>query len=122
VLSAGWVTTFSDYTIAPENGLIPALQDAPGDVVALLGCAVSVSCSIMLGCCPGSRSLFLASAASGLNVVQGGDLVNAYPIVALDHSDAKFEFSRQFGATHSRCGRDRLGATIALQPSNSLQM
>src|SRR6266704_4310159 len=52
VLSAGWVTTFSNYTIASENRLTPMPDGARSDVLALLGC------------CQASRSPCSASAAS----------------------------------------------------------
>ena len=104
VLSAGWVTTFSEYTIASENRLTPAPQGAPGDVLALLGCAVTTGLGIVFHnarLLPGQSIAVFGAGGVGLNVVQGADLVNAYPIVALDRSDAKLEFARQFGATHT---------------------
>jgi len=104
VLSAGWVTTFSDYTIASENRLTPVPQGAPGDVLALLGCAVTTGLGIVFHnarLLPGESIAVFGVGGVGLNVVQGADLVNAYPIVALDRSDAKLEFARRFGATHT---------------------
>ncbi|MCZ6678320.1 MAG: zinc-binding dehydrogenase, partial [Candidatus Poribacteria bacterium] len=35
-----------------------------------------------------------------LNVIQGADLVSAYPIIAVDLRDEKLHLARQFGATH----------------------
>jgi S-(hydroxymethyl)glutathione dehydrogenase/alcohol dehydrogenase len=104
VLSAGWVTTFSEYTIASENRLTPVPQGAPGDVLALLGCAVTTGLGIVFHnarLLPGESIAVFGVGGVGLNVVQGADLVNAYPIVALDRSDAKLEFARRFGATHT---------------------
>ena len=104
VLSAGWVTTFSDYTIASENRLTPMPADAPGDVLALLGCAVTTGLGIVFHnarLLPGQSIAVFGVGGVGLNVVQGADLVNAYPIVALDRSDAKLDFARHFGATHT---------------------
>jgi S-(hydroxymethyl)glutathione dehydrogenase / alcohol dehydrogenase len=104
VLSAGWVTTFSDYTIASENRLTPMPLNAPGDVLALLGCAVTTGLGIVfhnIRLLPGQSIAVFGVGGVGLNVVQGADLVNAYPIVALDRDDAKLEFARRFGATHT---------------------
>jgi S-(hydroxymethyl)glutathione dehydrogenase / alcohol dehydrogenase len=104
LLSAGWVTTFGDHTIASENRLTPMPQGAPGDVLALLGCAVTTGLGIVFHnarLLPGQSIAVFGVGGVGLNVVQGADLVNAYPIVALDRSDAKLEFARQFGATHT---------------------
>ena len=117
VLSAGWVTTFSDYTIASENRLTPAPQGAPGDVLALLGCAVTTGLGIVFHnarLLPGQSIAVFGVGGVGLNVVQGADLVNAYPIVALDRSDAKLEFARQFGATHT-VNVEKVDAAAALK-------
>ena len=47
VVSAGWVTTFSDYTVASENRLTPVPGDIGFDVLALLGCAVTTGLGIV---------------------------------------------------------------------------
>jgi S-(hydroxymethyl)glutathione dehydrogenase/alcohol dehydrogenase len=104
VLSAGWVTTFSNYTIASENRLTPVEEDVPSDVRALLGCAVTTGLGIVFNnakLVPGQSIAVFGVGGLGLNVVVGADLVNAYPIVALDRSEAKLEYARRFGATHT---------------------
>lgn len=104
VLSAGWVTTFSDYTIASENRLTPVGNDVPSDVRALLGCAVTTGLGIVFHnakLLPGQSIAVFGVGGVGLNVVQGADLVNAYPIVAIDRNDDKLEYARRFGATHT---------------------
>jgi S-(hydroxymethyl)glutathione dehydrogenase/alcohol dehydrogenase len=104
VLSAGWVTTFSDYTIASENRLTAVDPDVPSDVRALLGCAVTTGLGIVFNnakLLPGQSIAVFGVGGLGLNVVQGADLVNAYPIVAIDRNEAKLDFARKFGATHT---------------------
>jgi S-(hydroxymethyl)glutathione dehydrogenase/alcohol dehydrogenase len=104
VLSAGWVTTFSDYTIASENRLTPVGHDVPSDVRALLGCAVTTGLGIVFNnakLLPGQSIAVFGVGGVGLNVVQGADLVSAYPIVAIDKSDEKLAYARRFGATHT---------------------
>jgi len=103
VLSAGWVTTFSDYTIASENRVTPVAGEFATDVLALLGCAVTTGLGIVFNnarLMPGQSIAVFGVGGIGLNVVQGADLVNAYPIVAIDINDEKLETARQFGATH----------------------
>src|SRR5260370_13111299 len=103
-LSAGWVTTFSENSIASENRLTPVSGDAGFDVLALLGCAVTTGLGIVfnnIGLRPGQSIAVFGVGGLGLNVVQGADLVNAYPIVAIDRNDAKLDFARKFGATHT---------------------
>jgi S-(hydroxymethyl)glutathione dehydrogenase/alcohol dehydrogenase len=103
-LSAGWVTTFSNYTIASENRLTPVGRDVPSDVRALLGCAVTTGLGIVFHnakLTPGQSIAVFGVGGVGLNVVQGADLVNAHPIVAIDTNADKLEYARKFGATHT---------------------
>lgn len=103
VVSAGWVTTFSDRTIASENRVTKIARDMPREAAALMGCAVTTGIGIVLNDAQLSagRSLVVFGAGGvGLNVVQGATLVSGRPIVAVDLVDAKLERARQFGATH----------------------
>jgi S-(hydroxymethyl)glutathione dehydrogenase / alcohol dehydrogenase len=104
LLSAGWVTTFSEYTIASENRLTPVEPDVPSDVRALLGCAVTTGLGIVFNnarLLPGQSIAIFGVGGVGLNVVQGAGLVSAYPIVAIDRSEDKLAYARRFGATHT---------------------
>jgi S-(hydroxymethyl)glutathione dehydrogenase/alcohol dehydrogenase len=103
-ISAGWVTTFSEYTVASENRVTPIPAGIPTDVASLLGCAVTTGLGIVfnnLGLKPGQSVVVYGSGGIGLNVIQGAALVNAYPIVAVDLHDGKLEQAKAFGATHT---------------------
>src|SRR5437667_3958994 len=117
VLSAGWVTTFSSHAIASENRLTPVEGDVPSDVRALLGCAVTTGLGIVFNnakLLPGQSIAVFGVGGIGLNVVQGADLVNAYPIVGIDLSDDKLDYSRKFGATHT-INADKVDVAAALR-------
>lgn len=104
VVSAGWVTTFSEYTIVSENRLTSIPDDVPFDAAALLGCAVTTGLGIVFNNAalrPGQSIAVFGAGGVGLNVVQGATLVNAYPVVAIDIRDAKLEQATRFGATHT---------------------
>ncbi len=103
-VSAGWVTTFSEYTIASENRVTPIPKDVGLDVAALLGCAVTTGMGIVFNNAelkPGQSIAVFGVGGLGLNVVQGAALVNAHPIVAIDLQDQKLDQAVDFGATHS---------------------
>ena len=102
-VSAGWITTFSEYTIVSENRMTPVSPDIKLDVLPLLGCAVTTGLGIVfndLGLKPGQSIAVFGVGGVGLNVLQGAALVNAYPIVAVDLNDRKLEWARALGATH----------------------
>jgi Zn-dependent alcohol dehydrogenase len=115
-ISAGWVTTFSDYTIASENRLTRIESTANYDVLALLGCAVTTGLGIVFNnanLLPGQSIAVFGVGGVGLNVVQGADLVNAHPIVAVDVSEEKLAYARRFGATHTiNSSREDPGAAL----------
>jgi S-(hydroxymethyl)glutathione dehydrogenase/alcohol dehydrogenase len=103
MLSAGWVTTFSEISIVSENRLTPVSRNAGFDILALLGCAVTTGLGIVfnnVGLKPAQSIAVFGVGGVGLNVIQGADLVNAYPVVAIDKSAEKLEFAKKFGATH----------------------
>jgi S-(hydroxymethyl)glutathione dehydrogenase / alcohol dehydrogenase len=117
VLSAGWVTTFSDYTIASENRLTPVEEAVPSEVRALLGCAVTTGLGIVFRnarLLPGQSIAVFGVGGVGLNIVQGAALVSAHPIVAIDKSRDKLDFARNFGATHT-LNTDELDVGAALR-------
>src|SRR5262249_57579771 len=50
---------------------------------------------------PGGASMAVFGAGGvGLNVVQGGDMVAAHPIIAVDLKPARLDHARALGATH----------------------
>ena len=102
-VSAGWVTTFNQYTIASENRVTPIDSDVELDVASLLGCAATTGLGIVFnnaGLMPGQSIAVFGVGGVGLNVLQGAALVNAHPIVAIDLHDHKLEQALSFGATH----------------------
>ena len=103
-VSAGWVTTFNQYTVASENRVTPIPSDDPLDVASLLGCAVTTGLGVVFNnaaLMPGQSIAVFGVGGVGMNVLQGAALVNAYPIVAIDLHDHKLEQALEFGATHT---------------------
>lgn len=104
MVSAGWVTTFNQYTIASENRVTPIDADIDLEVASLLGCAVTTGLGIVFnnaGLMPGQSIAVFGVGGVGLNVLQGAALVNADPIVAIDQHENKLERAMTFGATHT---------------------
>ena len=103
-ISAGWVTTFSEYTVASENRLTVYPEDVSSEVACLLGCAVTTGLGIVFNdaaLIPGQSIAVFGVGGIGINVIQGAGLVNAYPIVAIDVHDHKLDQAKSFGATHT---------------------
>ena len=103
-VNAGWVTTFSEYTVASENRVTPIPDSLKLDVACLLGCAVTTGLGVVFRdarMTPGQSLATFGVGGVGLNVVQGAAMLNAYPIVAIDLHQDKLDRAIAFGATHA---------------------
>lgn len=108
-LNAGWVTTFSEYTVASENRITPIGPGVALEAACLLGCAVTTGLGIVFneaGLKPGESLAVFGAGGVGLNVVQGARLVHGHPIVVVDVQPHKLEQARAMGATHALSARE----------------
>jgi S-(hydroxymethyl)glutathione dehydrogenase/alcohol dehydrogenase len=89
--------------VVHESQAIPINPDMPSDKAALIGCAVMTGVGAVINTAkvePGATMAVFATGGVGLNVIQGGALVGASKVIAIDLLDNKLEFARQAGATH----------------------
>lgn len=99
----GTVASHSEYTTIPESCAIPIRHDMPLETAALIGCSVMTGVGSVLNTAqvPAGASIAVFGAGGiGLNVIQGGALVGANPIIAVDLLPNKLSYARQLGATH----------------------
>ncbi len=71
------VSSFAEYAVVPETGVVSIRKDVPLEAAALVGFG-----------------------GVGLNAVQGAALAGAEKIIAVDLNPKKLETAKQFGATH----------------------
>jgi NDMA-dependent alcohol dehydrogenase len=98
------VSSFSEWTVAPEESIVVIDADVPLEKAALVGCGVSTAFGAVAYRArvePGSTAVVMGCGGIGINVVQCLALVGAARIIAVDVVDAKLEAARQFGATHT---------------------
>src|SRR5881397_4341525 len=105
----GHVATYASRTVVAESCAIAIDKRMPLDRAALIGCSVmtGVGAVINTAAVPAGASMAVFGAGGiGLNVVQGGDMVAAHPIIAVDVKTARLDHARALGATH---GVDEIG-------------
>jgi S-(hydroxymethyl)glutathione dehydrogenase/alcohol dehydrogenase len=103
------VSSFSEYSVVPEQGLLKIRRDVPLDVAVLIACSVTSGAGPLLFGLPveaGSSVLVIGAGGVGLNAVQGAVLAAANPIIVADVVPAKLELARQLGATHTINSRE----------------
>jgi Zn-dependent alcohol dehydrogenase len=97
------VSSFAEYAVVPENGVVKIRQDVPLEVAALVGCGVMTGVGAVINTAkvePGSSVAVIGCGGVGLNVIQGAVLAGAEKIIAVDLNPLKLRLAQQFGATH----------------------
>jgi len=100
----GHVATYASSTVVAESCAIRIDRDMPLDRAALIGCSVmtGVGAVINTAAVPAGASMVVFGVGGvGLNVVQGGAMVAAHPIIAVDVKTTKLDHARALGATHA---------------------
>ena len=102
-VSAGWVTTFNEFTVCSENRLTQIETEKDLKIVALFGCALTTGFGVIENNAKlkmGESVVVFGAGGVGLNIIQAAALTNAYPIIAVDLYDNRLELARIMGATH----------------------
>lgn len=100
----GTVATYGSYAVIGATNAVKIRDDMPLDRAALIGCSVMTGVGAVLNTArvPAGASLAVFGCGGiGLNAVQGGRIVGAEPLIAVDVADNKLDFARAMGATHS---------------------
>lgn len=100
----GHVATYASRTVVHESSAIRIDSAMPLDRGALVGCSVMTGVGAVLNTArvpAGASMAVFGTGGVGLNVVQGGAMVAAHPIIAVDVKPARLEHARALGATHA---------------------
>jgi Zn-dependent alcohol dehydrogenase len=95
--------TWSRDTVADQQMVVPLPKDVATDVTSIIGCAVMTGAGAALNAAkvrPGDSVVIIGAGGVGLSIVQTCANLSAYPLIVVDLTDEKLEFSKQFGATH----------------------
>ena len=100
----GHVATYASQTVVHESCAIRIDKNMPLDRAALIGCSVMTGVGAVINTAavpPGASMAVFGVGGVGLNVVQGGAMVAAHPVIAVDVKAAKLEHARGLGASHT---------------------
>jgi NDMA-dependent alcohol dehydrogenase len=98
------ISTFSEYTVVPDESIVVVDSQYPLDKAVLVGCGVPTGVGAVIHRAkiePGSTVMVIGVGGIGMNVVQGAAIAGAKHIIAVDKVDFKLEKAREFGATHT---------------------
>ncbi|HEY48550.1 MAG TPA: Zn-dependent alcohol dehydrogenase [Dehalococcoidia bacterium] len=96
-------SSFAEYAVVEESATVKVRDDAPLDIVCLLGCGASTGIGAVINKArvkAGSSVAVFGCGGVGLAAIMAAKLSGAHPIVAVDVLDSKLEVAREFGATN----------------------
>ncbi len=96
------LTAFAEYCVLPERNVQPVREDAPLDVVCLLGCGAYSGAGPVFNRAKvgfGSRVVVFGCGGLGLAGLNAAKVSGALQIIAVDIVPQKLEWAKQFGAT-----------------------
>ena len=111
-----FISTFGEYTVAPEVSLVKVPQYLPLERLCLLGCGFSTGFGATTNAVhirPGETVTIVGCGGLGLSAIQGAALSSAGKIIAIDLHEEKLAMARHFGATHTIRNTGNLDAVIA---------
>lgn len=111
------VSSFAERVVVPESGAIKVRDDAPLDLIALVGCAIATGVGAVRNTArqpEGATCAVIGCGGVGLAVVQGARLEGATVIVAVDTLPEKLELATRLGATHTLLATPGLDVPAAL--------
>ncbi len=117
------VSSFAEEVVVPASGAVKVRDDAPLDVIAVVGVRggdrSGCGAEHRRGGAGGATVAVIGCGGVGLNVVQGAKLAGAERIVAIDVKSDKTQLAMQFGATDrvdASRGGDAVEQLLALVP------
>jgi alcohol dehydrogenase/S-(hydroxymethyl)glutathione dehydrogenase/alcohol dehydrogenase len=95
---------FAQRSVVDQASVVVIDKDIPLDLASLVACGVPAgvgAARYRARVQPGQSILVVGCGGDGMNVVQGAALCGAATIIAADIVEAKLDWAREFGATHT---------------------
>lgn len=103
VIADGDVYTWSEQMVTFGEKVVPMSPSDPTDITCLIGCAVLTGAGAVLNTAKvrsGQSVAVIGAGGVGLSAIGAAAVVGAQPVIAVDMTDRKLEFAKEFGATH----------------------
>ena len=98
------VNTWSEHALINEQLVVPLSNQVETAATSIVGCATVTGVGAVLGSAKvqkGQSVAVIGVGGVGINVIVGAKIAGADPIIAVDLTDDKLDFSKEFGATHT---------------------
>ena len=101
--------TFSTHTVVHSKAAIKMPKEMPLDRACLIACGVITGVGAALNTAPiypGANVAVVGCGGVGISVIQGARLAHAKRIIAVDVSETKLNWAKEYGATHTVNARE----------------
>lgn len=106
VISAGPVTTFSEFSVVSENRVTKLPEGVGLDLAPLFGCSLTTGFGSVVHearVSPGESAAVIGFGGVGIAILKSLQLVSAGPIVVFDVDEDKIELALAMGADFAQC-------------------
>ena len=98
------VYTWAESALINEQLVVPLSKDVPSIATAIVGCATVTGVGAVMGSAKvkrGESVAIIGVGGVGINIIAGATIAGANPIIAVDLTNEKLAFAKEFGATHT---------------------
>ncbi|PUA82622.1 zinc-binding dehydrogenase [Nocardioides currus] len=98
------VSTWQEQTVVDEQYVVTLDEGLRDPAIALVGCAVPTGAGALINAArftEGDTVAVIGLGGVGLSAVAAASILGAGSVIAIDLTDEKLAFSKQFGATHT---------------------
>jgi S-(hydroxymethyl)glutathione dehydrogenase/alcohol dehydrogenase len=116
VFHDSFLSTYAEATVVPAASCVPIPVDAPLDIAAIVGCAVTTGIGAVWNTAetrPGDRVAVFGCGGVGLSAVMGARAAGAAQVIAVDVIERKLADAVECGATATVLWRESPEATAA---------
>ena len=96
--------TWGEDALVWSGYVVKIPDDSPKDLSCIVGCAVLTGAGAVLHTAkvrPQDSVAIYGVGGVGMSALAMASILDAYPLIAVDISDDKLEFAKEFGATHT---------------------
>jgi NDMA-dependent alcohol dehydrogenase len=97
------LASYAEYAVVHERSAVKVRDDAPFDVVCLLGCGTATgvgAATTTTGIRPGESIAVYGCGGVGLSAIMGAKLAGAGKLIAVDALDSKLQKAKELGADY----------------------
>ncbi|MFC2031822.1 alcohol dehydrogenase catalytic domain-containing protein [Chloroflexota bacterium] len=97
-------SSFAEYSVAPEEAAIKVRDDAPLDIVCILGCGAITGIGSVINTAQvevGSSTAIFGCGGVGMSALLAAKAIGAGKIIVVDILDSKLKMAKELGATHT---------------------